>query len=115
MLAHALVTSVRRRRRDIGILKTLGFTRGQVSATVTWQATAVMLAILALGLPVGVVAGRWAWALFANQLGVAAEAQVPWVFVASVVPAALLVGNLVAAIPAWSARNTKAVATLRAE
>jgi hypothetical protein len=115
MLAHALVTSVSRRRHDIGILKTLGFTRRQVSATVSWQATALMLVVLAIGLPLGLVAGRWIWTLFANQLGVEAEAPVPWVFVVCVVPAALLLGNLVAAIPAWSARNTKALATLRAE
>jgi ABC-type lipoprotein release transport system permease subunit len=115
MLAHALVTSVSRRRHDIGILKTIGFTRRQVSATVSWQATALMLVVLAVGLPLGVIAGRWIWALFANQLGVTAEAPLPWVFVVCVVPAALLLGNLVAAIPAWSARNTKALATLRAE
>src|SRR5205085_1103273 len=31
MLAHTLVTSVRRRSRDLAILKTLGFVRRQVS------------------------------------------------------------------------------------
>jgi ABC-type lipoprotein release transport system permease subunit len=30
-VTHALVTSVRRRRRDLAILKTLGFVRSQVS------------------------------------------------------------------------------------
>ena len=38
-LGHTLVSSIRRRRRDLATLKTLGFTRGQVSATVAWQAT----------------------------------------------------------------------------
>lgn len=42
-VAHALVTSVRRRRRDLAVLKTLGFVRGQVSQTVAWQATTFAL------------------------------------------------------------------------
>ena len=58
-LAHLLVTSVRRRRRDLAILKSLGFVRGQVSAAVAWQATTVALLALAVGLPLGVALGRW--------------------------------------------------------
>src|SRR5439155_7482485 len=38
-LAHLLVTSIRRRRRDLAVLKTLGFSSGQVRSTVAWQAT----------------------------------------------------------------------------
>src|SRR5205807_2324127 len=39
MMTHALVSSIRRRRRDMAILKTLGFRRGQFRAAVAWQAT----------------------------------------------------------------------------
>src|SRR5207247_3672571 len=34
LMAHVLVTSVRRRRRDLAVLKTLGFSKGQVGAAV---------------------------------------------------------------------------------
>src|SRR4029078_5366292 len=40
-VAHALVTTVRRRRRDLALLKALGFLRRQTSGTVAWQATTV--------------------------------------------------------------------------
>lgn len=40
-LAHTLTTSARRRRRDLAILKVLGFVRSQVSATVAWQSTVI--------------------------------------------------------------------------
>src|SRR4029077_17355812 len=43
-VAHTLVTSVRRRRHDLAILKVVGFVRGQVRAAVAWQATAAPLA-----------------------------------------------------------------------
>ena len=49
VLAHALVMAIRRRRRHLAVLKTLGFDRRQVFATVAWQATT----FAALGLAVG--------------------------------------------------------------
>ncbi|HTW01267.1 MAG TPA: ABC transporter permease, partial [Streptosporangiaceae bacterium] len=69
-LAHVLLTGVRRRRRDLALFKTLGFTRRQVLGTVAWEASAFAAVALLIGLPLGVVAGRLAWALFANAAGV---------------------------------------------
>jgi ABC-type lipoprotein release transport system permease subunit len=40
-ITHTLLTSVRRRRRDLAILKTIGFVGRHVRATVAWQATAI--------------------------------------------------------------------------
>src|SRR5205823_8599150 len=76
-VAHLLVTSTRRRRRDLAVLKTLGFVRRQVSAAVAWQATTLVLLALIVGLPVCVAAGRWVWQLFAGQLGVPTDPRVP--------------------------------------
>jgi ABC-type lipoprotein release transport system permease subunit len=70
-VAHALVTSVRRRRRDLAVLKTLGLVRRQVAATIAWQATTFAVVALSLGLPLGIAVGRWAWQLTAAALGVA--------------------------------------------
>ncbi|HET6873872.1 MAG TPA: ABC transporter permease, partial [Acidimicrobiales bacterium] len=36
MIGHALVTSVRRRRRDLAVLKTLGFVKREVAIAVAW-------------------------------------------------------------------------------
>src|SRR6185295_6015481 len=38
VLAHALVMAIRARRRQLAVLKTLGFDRRQVFATIIWQA-----------------------------------------------------------------------------
>src|SRR5688572_10375268 len=38
-IGHGVVTAVRRRRRDLAVVKTLGFVGSQVGATVAWQAT----------------------------------------------------------------------------
>jgi ABC-type lipoprotein release transport system permease subunit len=114
-LAHALVSSVRRRRREIGILKTLGFTRAQVATAMSWQSSSLVLVVLLIGLPVGALAGRWTWALYAGQLGVATDSLVPWLVLALAVPVALAAGILVAALPAWNAGRVDTVSVLRAE
>jgi hypothetical protein len=114
-VAHALVTSVRRRRRDLAILKTLGFGRGQVSQTVAWQATAFALLAGLIGVPLGVAAGRWAWRLVAGQLGVVSGPVVPELPVLAIAAGALVVANLVAAGPGRAAARTRPAVALRSE
>jgi hypothetical protein len=114
-VTHALVTSVRRRRRDLAILKTLGFRRGQVSQTVAWQATSFALAAGLLGVPLGVAGGRWAWLVVAEQLGVAVGPVVPPVPLLAIAAGALLVANLAAAGPGWVAARIRPAIVLRSE
>jgi hypothetical protein len=114
-IAHALVTSVRRRRRDLAILKTLGFARGQVSQTVAWQATTFALVATLIGVPLGVAGGRWAWRLVAEQLGVASGPVVPPLPVLAIIAGALLAANLAAAAPGWAAARIQPAPVLRTE
>jgi ABC-type antimicrobial peptide transport system permease subunit len=50
-VTHLLATSIRRRRRDLAILKTLGFTQGDVGRTVAWQVTTLAVIPLVAGIP----------------------------------------------------------------
>jgi len=114
IIAHTLLTSVRRRRRDLAILKTVGFVSRQVRATVAWQATALAAAGLLVGVPLGLLAGRWAWILFAGQVAIVPAPVIsPLVLLA--IPAVLLLANAIAAIPARSAARTQPAAILRTE
>ncbi len=70
-LSHALLAGVRRRYRDLALLKTLGLLRGQLLRVVFWEASTLAGAALLVGLPLGVIAGRWAWVIFAQSAGVA--------------------------------------------
>jgi len=114
-LAHVLLTGVRRRRRDVAVLKTLGFTRSQVQGVVAWEATALAAAALLIGIPVGVIAGRWAWALFANAAGVDSQATVQVAFVLLAIPATLVLANLIAVWPGWRAARLRPAVVLRTE
>jgi FtsX-like permease family len=114
-LGLALVASVRRRRRDLALLKTLGFTRRQLAATVGWQSTVVAIVGLVIGMPLGIAAGRWLWLLFAHALSAVPEPVVPARPVALATVAALVLANLVAALPGRAAARTPAALLLRAE
>ncbi len=114
-LSHTLITTVRHRRRDLAILKTLGFERRQVWATVAWQATALVLAALVVAVPTGIAGGRWLWTLFADDLGIVPAPVIPVIAVLVLVPAGLVVTNLIAALPGRSAAATRPALVLRSE
>jgi hypothetical protein len=114
-LAHVLLTGVRRRRRDLAVLKTLGCTRSQVHGMVAWEASALAAAALLAGIPLGVIAGRWAWAVFADATGVASQATVDLPLVLLAIPVTLLLANVIAAWPGWTAARLRPAAVLRAE
>lgn len=114
-LAHLLVSAARRRRRELAILKTLGFVRGQVAGVIAIQATTVVVIGLVVGVPVGVALGRWTWTLLADNLGVVSSPQVPLVAVGIVVAGALVLGNVIAFVPARLAARIPPGSVLRSE
>jgi ABC-type antimicrobial peptide transport system permease subunit len=114
-LAHVLLTGVRRRRRDLAVLKTLGLVQSQVLRVVAWQASALAAVALLVGLPLGILAGRWAWAVFAGSAGVSGQADVPVLLVLLAIPVALVLANLIAAGPGWDAARVRPASVLRTE
>ena len=114
-LALTLMSSVRRRRRDLALLKTLGFTRRQLVATVVCQAAVTAALGAVVGIPLGIALGRALWDLFARQIGVVPEPTVPVPAVALIVAGALAAASLVAFLPGRAAARTPVGAALRAE
>jgi hypothetical protein len=114
-LALTLVASVQRRRRDLALLRTLGFTSRQLVATVASQATVAALAGVIFGVPIGIVAGRWLWTLFARSVYVVPEPTIPVLSVIYVSLGAIVLANIVAALPGRSAAQTSTARILRGE
>ena len=114
-LAHLMVTSIRRRRRDLAVLKTLGFSSGQVRGAVAWQATTLGLVAAVIGVPVGIACGRWVWIVFAHQLGIVPRPAVSFVTFVVLALAALVVANLVAILPGRAAARVQPALVLRSE
>ena len=112
-LAHLLVVSVSRRRRDVGLLKVLGFVNRQVVSTVSWQATTLALVGVVIGVPLGLVVGRGVWNTFANNLGAVPVAVVPLLLTAAITAGVLVGANVIAVAPAWVATRAKPADLLR--
>ena len=114
-LGLTLVASVRRRRRDLALLKTLGFTQRQLMAAVAWQASVAAVIGVVIGVPLGIVVGRWLWTLFARQIYAVPQPSVPVLSVALVALGALVLANVVAALPGLIAARTPTALLLRAD
>ncbi len=114
-LGITLVTSVRRRRHDLAILKTLGFTRGQLAVAVAVQASVAAVIGCAIGIPVGIALGRVLWDLFAGDISAVPDPTVPGGSVVVIGVLALALAILVAMIPGRLAARTTTSQLLRAE
>jgi hypothetical protein len=114
-LALTLVASVRRRRRDLALLKTLGFTKGQLAVTVAWQSTIVALIGTVIGVPLGITLGRWLWDLFARDIHAVPDPSVPVGVITWIALGAILLANLVATAPGRYAARTSTALLLRSE
>ena len=114
-VGNLLVSSVRQRRRDFAILKTLGFVRRQLMLVIAWQATSFSILALLIGLPLGVIGGRWSWILVASGIGSVSPPFVPVLAIAVVVPATLLIANFTAAWPGLKAARIAPAVEMRTE
>ncbi len=114
-VGHALLTGARRRRRELALLKTLGFDRRQVRATVAWQAMTLATVGLIVGIPVGLVVGSLVWRAVANGLGVTTTPFVPALGFVLTIPAVLAVVNIIGFFPGRTAARTRPAVALATE
>ncbi len=115
VLVYTLLTAIRRRRRDLAVLKALGFLRRDVARTVTVQALTLSAVALAIGLPVGVLIGRFVWQRFVDWQGIPSVPTVSALALGLVGLAVLVVAALIAVVPAHVAGRTAPADALRAE
>lgn len=114
-LALTLLASVRRKRRELALLKALGFTQRQLAASIAWQSSVASFIGCLLGIPLGIIVGRQLWIHFARGINAVPRPTVPVLSVVLVGLGAMVFANLVAAIPGRSAARTSTALVLRAE
>lgn len=98
--SYRLALSVRSQRHDLTVLRALGAKPGQLRRAVHWHATLISLAASAIGVPLGIIAGRWVMSLITDSIGIVPGATVPVVALAGVCAAVILVANAIAVLPA---------------
>ena len=114
-LTVTVLADVRRRRRELALLKALGMTRRQVRAIVAWQTSITLGIAVLIGIPLGILAGRLAWRAFAGSLGVAPVTVVPVLLAVAGATALLIAGNALTSVPGAIAARTSPSIALRTE
>jgi ABC-type antimicrobial peptide transport system permease subunit len=114
-LGLTLLASVRKRRRELAILKTLGFTKRQLAAVVTWQSMVAVSLGTAVGVPLGIIVGRLLWTVFANQIYAVPRPTVSAASVVLVAASSLGLAFVIAIFPGLRAGRTPTSTVLRSE
>ncbi|MGI8756605.1 MAG: FtsX-like permease family protein [Acidimicrobiales bacterium] len=104
-VAHAMLTSIDNRRRDVAILRSIGADRPWITRAVHWQATALALLPLAIGTPLGLIFGQVVFRAFADSIGTVNDPSRPYLVVAATFGGLILLANVVASVPARRARR----------
>ena len=114
-VGHTVVLAIRRRRRELAVLRTMGFTSRDVRATIAYQATILTLLGLVVGIPLGLIVGRVVWRSIANGLGVEPVFAVSLLALGALVLAAVVIANIVGAFAANTAVHDRPAVVLAEE
>jgi hypothetical protein len=114
-VGHALSIAVRRRRRELAVLRALGLTRRQTRLVIVTQATLLAVIGLAFGIPLGVALGRALWRAATDMLPLAYYPPLAFWALLLIGPAAVVAANLLAAWPGQRAARLRTSQILRTE
>jgi predicted lysophospholipase L1 biosynthesis ABC-type transport system permease subunit len=114
-LAHVLSTTVRRRRGELATLRCLGLTPRQIAGCIVWQSVTIGALALAIGTPLGLIAGRAAWWAATDPIGVGPDIVRPFVELTALCAGTLVVVTLLATPLGWRAGRAVPARALRTE
>jgi ABC-type lipoprotein release transport system permease subunit len=96
-------------------MRALGLTPRQAAGCVTWQATAMGVVALAIGVPLGVIVGRQVWRVLADSLSFVYVGPLAVRVIVVTIPAALAVLGALAVWPARGAARLRTAEVLHSE
>ena len=97
---NTLLISVMRRTREIGLLRAVGMTTGQVGTMILVESLFMALVGAILGCALGLSGAKWPLALHVEQVsGYFLPLYVPWTTIAIAFGASLLIGVVASVLP----------------
>jgi hypothetical protein len=114
-VALGLAAGARAARRELAVLRTVGFTRKQARQVIYIHGALVAAAAIGIGVPLGVAAGRVGWRAFADHLGVATDPATPGLHIATTAVLTVAACALLSLLPARATASRTPAETLRAE
>jgi hypothetical protein len=112
-IVHALAGTVRRRWRDLAVLRALGFSPAQTGWAVATMGVVTVGIGLVVGVPLGLALARLVWWVVTNGSGVRTDVAVPVEAVIVVAVVAPVVALLAATVPVRRATKISPAALLR--
>jgi putative ABC transport system permease protein len=114
-LVNDLSLTVLQRTRELGLLRALGFTRGQVRWMIVAESAQMVLAAVGLGLVLGIVYG---WAAAQSLLSALVESGIvwptlPWPVIAGIVGGGVLLALVASVVPSRRATGITPVRALQ--
>jgi hypothetical protein len=113
-LGHLMLVAVRRRRRDLAVLRAMGASRTWLTEVVHWQATLTAAVLVGVSAPLGALAGSGLYRRFADRLGARPAALLPIGALAIGLCTLLVFANAAAAVAARRVRRASLVRALDA-
>ena len=114
-LANLILITIRRRGREVAVLRSLGADRRWVAGVGHWHALVFVVAVAALAVPVGVVVGQLVFRLLSASVGSSDDTVVPLVGVLVGIGVLLVVADVVAVVALWRSRRGSIARRLAAE
>lgn len=114
-IGHHLMTSIRHRHRDFGVIRSLGADRRWVATVVRWQTVLWASAVVSAAVPIGVVSGRLIARAFVDRTGALSDPAVPVWELASGSVILIALAGVVSFVPARRVRRIAVAAALREE
>lgn len=109
-LVHALVTLLGRHARDLAVLAALGLTRRQRRAVGPAVSVVLVGASIAVGVPAGLMLGRWTWRVIGRRISVPSGPVLSWPPIVTAPAGALVLATSVAFLASrWATRRPPAV------
>jgi putative ABC transport system permease protein len=105
-IVNTLLISVLRRTRELGLLRAVGMTRGQVGGMVLIESLFIAVVGGVLGVALGLAAAKWPVALHVFQImGYQMPLTVPWGTVGTALGSTLVLGAVASILPARRAAS----------
>jgi len=114
-VGHAVATAVRRRRRDLAVLRSIGLTRWQSRSIALWQAVVLALVGVVFGVPLGMALGRSLWRSVADSTPVLHVTPLALLALILIAPIAVALAMLLAAWPSQRVASMRVGQVLRTE
>ncbi len=114
-LANAIEVTTRQRRREWATLRALGITGRSTVAIVLWYGATIAVASLAIGVPLGLIAGHQVWLPIAERAHVVVRWVWGWPTIATLCAITLACAVAMGSVAGWRAESARPAQALRAE